>query len=106
VFPAHPAFLLGELALFSFIVLVVTGVYLALFYEASGDPVVYSGSHAPLEGVEVPRAYASVMDITFERRGGAVIRQTHHWAALVFVAAIVLHAGRCSSPERSGDRAV
>ncbi len=94
VFPAHPAFLLGELALFSFIVLVVTGVYLALFYEASGETVVYSGSHAPLDGVEVSRAYASVMDITFERRGGAVIRQTHHWAALVFVAAIVLHAGR------------
>lgn len=94
VFPSHPTFLLGELAMFSFIVLVLTGVYLAIFYEASAAPVIYDGSYEPLAGVEVSRAYASVMHITFDRPAGAVIRQTHHWAALVFVASIALHAAR------------
>lgn len=94
VFPGHGAFLLGELAMVSFGVLVITGIYLAVFYEASGEVVVYEGSYEPLQGVEVPAAYASVMDITYDRPFGAVIRHTHHWAALVFVAAIVLHAAR------------
>lgn len=94
VFPGHPSFLLGELALLSFVVLVLTGVYLAIFYDASAETVVYDGSYEALVGVEMSRAYASVLDITFERPFGAVIRQTHHWAALVFVAAIVLHAAR------------
>lgn len=94
VFPGHPSFLLGELAMFSFVVLVLTGIYLAVFYDASAAPVVYEGSYDPLVGVEVSRAYASVMDITFDRPAGAVVRQTHHWAALVFVASIALHAAR------------
>jgi ubiquinol-cytochrome c reductase cytochrome b subunit len=94
VFPGHGWFLLGEIAMFSFLVLVATGIYLALFYEASGERIIYQGSYEPLQGVEVPVAYASVMDITYDRPFGAVIRQTHHWAALVFVAAIVLHAMR------------
>ncbi|HSL73957.1 MAG TPA: cytochrome bc complex cytochrome b subunit [Ilumatobacteraceae bacterium] len=94
VFPRHASFLLGEVALLSFAVLVVTGLYLTWFYDASGEPVIYDGSYEPLHGVEVSRAYASVMDITFDRPLGSVIRQTHHWAALVFVAALVLHAMR------------
>lgn len=94
VFPGHGSFLLGEIALFSFIVLVATGLYLALLYEASGTPVVYAGSYEALQGVQVTAAYASVLDITYERQFGAVVRQTHHWAAIVFVAAIVLHAMR------------
>jgi ubiquinol-cytochrome c reductase cytochrome b subunit len=94
IFPRHASFLLGELALFSFALLVVTGVYLAWFYDASGEVVVYDGPYEPLQGVEATRAYVSVMSITFERPFGAVVRQTHHWAALVFVAAIVLHAMR------------
>lgn len=93
-FPGHRSFLLGELAMFSFIVLVLTGVYLAIFYDTSGEMVEYDGSYEALAGVEVPRSYASVLDITFERPFGAVVRQTHHWAALVFVASIVLHAAR------------
>jgi ubiquinol-cytochrome c reductase cytochrome b subunit len=93
-FPGHASFLLGEVAMFSFAVLVLTGIYLAVFYEASGEMVTYDGSYEALAGVEVPAAYASVLDITFERPFGDVIRQTHHWAALVFVAAIVLHAAR------------
>ncbi len=94
VFPGHWSFLLGELAMFSFLVLVATGVYLAWFYDASMEVVPYEGSYEPLVGVEVTRAYHSVLDITFDRPAGAMIRQTHHWAALVFVASIVLHAAR------------
>jgi ubiquinol-cytochrome c reductase cytochrome b subunit len=94
VFPGHWSFVLGELAMFSFLVLVLTGLYLTWFYDASGDTVVYEGSYEALAGVEVSRAYHSVLDITFDRPAGGVIRQTHHWAALVFVAAIVVHAGR------------
>jgi ubiquinol-cytochrome c reductase cytochrome b subunit len=94
VFPGHWSFMLGELALFSFGVLVLTGIYLTFFYDASAEVLPYEGSFAPLEGAPVSAAFHSVMDITFERRWGAVIRQTHHWAALVFVGALVLHAGR------------
>lgn len=94
VFPGHWSFLLGELAMFSFLVLVGTGIYLAWFYEASMEPVAYTGSYEALEGVEVSRAYHSVLDITFDRPAGAVVRQTHHWASLIFIAAITLHACR------------
>jgi ubiquinol-cytochrome c reductase cytochrome b subunit len=94
VFPGHWSFMLGEVAMFAFAVLVVTGLYLTWFYEASGEPVTYDGSYQALAGVEVSRAYASVLDITFDRPAGALIRQAHHWAALVFVAAVVAHAAR------------
>jgi ubiquinol-cytochrome c reductase cytochrome b subunit len=94
VFPSSWSFLLGEIALFSFMLLVGTGIYLVLFYEAGAHPVRYDGAYEPLQGLEVPAAYRSVLDITFDRPFGRVIRQTHHWAALVFVAAVVLHAAR------------
>jgi ubiquinol-cytochrome c reductase cytochrome b subunit len=94
VFPGHWSFLLGEIAMFSFLVLVGTGLYLTAFYEADATTVPYQGAYAPLQGVEVSAAFHSVLDITFERPMGGVIRQTHHWAALVFVGAIVLHAAR------------
>jgi ubiquinol-cytochrome c reductase cytochrome b subunit len=94
VFPGHWSFVLGEVAMFSFLVLVATGLYLNWFYEASGDTTVYDGSYEALAGVEVSRSYASVLDITFDRPAGVVARQTHHWAALVFVASIIAHAMR------------
>lgn len=94
VFPGHWSFVLGELAMFSFLVLVGTGLYLAWFYEASGETMLYDGSYEALSGVEVSRAYGSVLGITFDRPAGVIVRQTHHWAALVFVAAIVAHAMR------------
>lgn len=94
VFPGHGSFLLGEVALFAFVVLVATGVYLAFTYEASNEVVEYGGSYEPMVGVEVSRSYASVMETTFDRPGGWVIRQTHHWSAVVFVAVLVLHAAR------------
>lgn len=94
VFPGHWSFLLGEVAMFAFVVLVLTGGYLAWFYEASGESVTYRGSYGALEGVEVSGAYASVIELTFDTPAGALVRQTHHWAAVVFVAAIVVHAMR------------
>ena len=94
VFPTHWSFLLGEIALYSFIVLLLSGVYLALFFDPSMQEVVYQGSYANLRGVEMSRAYASTLDISFEVRGGLLARQIHHWAALLFVAAMLVHMMR------------
>jgi len=91
LFPDHWSFLLGEVALYCFIVLVVTGTYLALFYTDSTADVVYHGSYVPLQGQHMTEAYRSVLDISFKVKAGLLIRQTHHWAADVFVAAIFLH---------------
>ncbi len=91
VFPDHWSFLLGEVVLYTFIILVATGVYLTLFFDASQQEVLYAGSYVPLQGVEMSRAYASALDISFSVRSGLVIRQVHHWAALLFAAAMVTH---------------
>src|SRR5689334_691468 len=77
--------------LYAFVVLVGTGVYLTLFFDPSTAPVVYHGSYAPLRGVEMSHAYKSAVDLSFNVKAGLLIRQTHHWAADVFVVAIVLH---------------
>jgi ubiquinol-cytochrome c reductase cytochrome b subunit len=90
-FPHHWSFFLGELALYSLIVLIVTGVYLTLFFQPSMSEVVYDGSHEPLRGIRMSQAYASTLDISFDVRGGLLIRQMHHWAALVFAAAAGAH---------------
>ncbi|MBW3612489.1 MAG: cytochrome bc complex cytochrome b subunit [Chloroflexi bacterium] len=91
VFPDHWSFLFGEVTLFCLVVLVLTGVFLTLFYVPDSTPVVYDGVYLPLHGQTVSAAYASTLDISFEVRAGLVMRQVHHWAALVFVAAIVVH---------------
>ncbi len=94
VFPTHFSFLWGELALYSFVVLVLTGTYLTLFFEGSQELVTYDGSYEALQGQEVSAAFDSVMRISFEVKGGLLIRQMHHWAALIFMGAIALHMGR------------
>jgi ubiquinol-cytochrome c reductase cytochrome b subunit len=94
LFPDHWSFLLGEVALYAFIVLVGTGVYLTLFFHPSTATTVYHGSYEPLRGTQMTEAYKSVVDISFDVKAGLLIRQTHHWAADVFVAAIVLHLMR------------
>ncbi|MDH6571053.1 ubiquinol-cytochrome c reductase cytochrome b subunit [Streptomyces sp. SAI-117] len=94
VFPDHWSFMLGEVCLYSFIVLILTGVYLTLFFEPSGVEVVYHGSYEPLNGVVMTRAYESTLDISFDVRGGLLIRQIHHWAALVFVTGMLVHMMR------------
>ncbi|HZQ66106.1 MAG TPA: cytochrome b N-terminal domain-containing protein [Gaiellaceae bacterium] len=91
VFPDHWSFLLGEVALYSFLVLVATGVYLTFFFEPSTTQTIYDGSYAPLRGQQVSEAYRSVLDLSLERKAGLLIRQTHHWAADVFIVSIVLH---------------
>ena len=91
LFPDHWSFLLGEVALYAFVVLIGTGVYLTLFYEDSTAKVVYHGPYGPLQGQEMTHAYRSVVDISTTVKAGLLIRQTHHWAADVFIAAIVLH---------------
>ena len=94
VFPDHWSFLLGEIAMYCLVVLVVTGVFLTFFFEASTEEVVYQGSYEPLRGVEMTAAYRSVVELSWDVRAGLVMRQIHHWAALVFVAAIVAHLCR------------
>ncbi|WP_268221808.1 cytochrome bc1 complex cytochrome b subunit [Streptomyces sp. EMB24] len=90
-FPDHWSFLLGEIALYCLVVLVVTGVFLTFFFHPDMSERVYTGSYVPLQGVRTSEAYASVLHISFDVRGGLLIRQIHHWAALVFVAAIGVH---------------
>jgi ubiquinol-cytochrome c reductase cytochrome b subunit len=94
LFPDHWSFLLGEVALYAFIVLVGTGIYLTLFFEPSLVKVIYHGPYDPLRGREMSQAYKSVLDISYRYDAGLLIRQTHHWAANVFVAAIALHLMR------------
>jgi ubiquinol-cytochrome c reductase cytochrome b subunit len=91
VFPDHWSFLLGEIALYAFLILVATGVYLTFFFEPSTAQTVYHGSYAPLRGQRMSEAYRSVVDLSLDRKAGLLIRQTHHWAADVFIVAIVLH---------------
>ncbi|WP_433873060.1 cytochrome b [Saccharopolyspora sp. CA-218241] len=94
VFPKHHSFLWGELALYSFVVLLVTGTYLSLFFVPDTTEVVYQGAYDNLRGLHVSRAYESALNLSFEVRGGLFVRQIHHWAAHVFVASIVVHMCR------------
>jgi ubiquinol-cytochrome c reductase cytochrome b subunit len=91
VFPDHWSFLLGEVALYAFIVLIITGTFLALFFEPSLAETTYHGSYEPLRGASMSHAYRSAVDLSFDVKAGLLMRQTHHWAADVFVAAIVIH---------------
>ncbi|MGP6172779.1 cytochrome bc1 complex cytochrome b subunit [Corynebacterium sp. A21] len=91
VFPTHWSFMLGEIALYSFIILLLTGIYLALFFDPSITKVIYEGAYLPLNGVEMSRAYETALNISFEVRGGLFVRQMHHWAALMFMVAMVAH---------------
>ena len=94
VFPTHWSFLLGEIALYSFVILLLTGVYLTLFFDPSMAEVIYHGVYQPLNGVQMSRAYETALNISFEVRGGLFIRQVHHWAALMFAASIMVHLAR------------
>jgi ubiquinol-cytochrome c reductase cytochrome b subunit len=87
---SHWSFMFAEIAVWSFVVLLVTGALLMLVYDPSMSQVTYDGSYGPLRGLLVSEAYDSTMRLSLEVRGGLLIRQMHHWAALVFVAAVVL----------------
>ncbi len=94
VFPDHWSFMMGEIALYSFIILILTGTFLTFFFDASMAEVRYNGSYVPLDGVEMSRAYASTLHISFDVRGGLVMRQIHHWSALLFMASMTIHMFR------------
>ena len=94
VFPDHWSFMLGELALYSFAMLLLTGTFLSLFFVASPAETVYAGPYLPMQGRDVSLAYESVLRLSFEVRAGLVMRQTHHWAALVFMASMTAHLVR------------
>ncbi|NLG47010.1 cytochrome bc complex cytochrome b subunit [Gordonia sp. (in: high G+C Gram-positive bacteria)] len=94
VFPTHWSFLLGEIALYSFLILLLSGTYLALFFDPSMAHVVYDGAYQPLNGVTMSRAYETTLNLSFEVRGGLFVRQIHHWAALLFAASIIIHMMR------------
>ncbi len=94
LFPDHWAFLLGEVALYCFIILVGTGIFLTFYFEPSLASTHYHGTYAPLQGLEMSDAYKSVVDISFQVKAGLLMRQTHHWAADVFVASMVIHLMR------------
>ena len=94
IFPDHWSFMLGEIALYSFMVLLATGIFLTLYYVPSQSLVVYHGPYLPLRGVRVSQAYASSVDLSFSVRAGLLMRQMHHWACDIFVGAIVVHMAR------------
>ncbi len=91
VFPDHWSFMLGEIALYSFIILLLSGTFLSLWFKPSMVEVIYDGSFLPLNGVAMSEAYATTLDISFDVQGGLLMRQIHHWAALFFVGAISVH---------------
>jgi ubiquinol-cytochrome c reductase cytochrome b subunit len=93
-FPDHWSFMLGEIALYCFVVLFATGIYLGFFFNASAETHTYSGSYLSLRGMPMSGAYASVLRLSLDTRAGLLLRQIHHWAALVFVAAIAVHMSR------------
>ncbi|MGG2465566.1 cytochrome b [Streptomyces sp. RGM 3693] len=94
IFPDHWSFMLGEVALYSFIIIILTGVYLTLFFHPSMAEVTYHGSYVPMHGIRMTQAFESTLNISFDVRGGLLIRQIHHWAALVFLAAMMVHMMR------------
>ncbi|REK87876.1 ubiquinol-cytochrome c reductase cytochrome b subunit [Streptomyces inhibens] len=94
IFPDHWSFMLGEVALYSFIIIILTGVYLTLFFHPSMAEVTYHGSYVPMQGIRMTQAFESTLNISFDVRGGLLIRQIHHWAALVFLAAMMVHMMR------------
>jgi ubiquinol-cytochrome c reductase cytochrome b subunit len=91
VFPDHWTFMLGEIALYSFIILLLTGTFLSLFFVPSATEVIYHGSYTKLNGIRMSEAYASTLNISFDVRGGLLMRQIHHWAADLFMASIIVH---------------
>src|SRR5215211_200850 len=94
VFPDHWSFLLGEVALYSFIVLILSGIFLTIWFKPSMSEVEYQGSYELLRGLHMSDAYASTLNLSFDIRGGLLLRQMHHWAAAVFVAAMLTHSLR------------
>jgi quinol-cytochrome oxidoreductase complex cytochrome b subunit len=113
IFPDHWSFMLGEVALYSFIVILISGTFLTFFYDPSMSVVEYEGSYLPLKGIEMSVAYHTALDISFDIRGGLLMRQVHHWAALLVCcvhwsahASGVLHRSLPQAPRAELDRRI
>lgn len=94
VFPDHWSFMLGEVAMYSLVILLITGTFLTFWFVPSLGHTTYDGSYEPLRGIEMSEAYASTVRISHDIRGGLIIRQIHHWSALLFIVSIMLHMCR------------
>jgi ubiquinol-cytochrome c reductase cytochrome b subunit len=94
VFPDHWSFMLGEIALWSFVVLLITGTFLTLWFRPGMAEVTYNGSYDQLRGIPMSEAYSSTLHISFDVRGGMLLRQMHHWSAMLFIAAMFVHMMR------------
>ena len=94
IFPDHWSFMFGEVALYSFVILLITGTYLTMFFDPTMEEVIYDGVYTPLQGAHMSRAFESTLEISFELKGGLWFRQMHHWSALVFMVAIYVHMFR------------
>jgi ubiquinol-cytochrome c reductase cytochrome b subunit len=94
LFPDHWSFMLGEIALYSFVILLLTGTFLTFFYIPSTGTTIYTGPYTTLQGQHVSEAFNSTMKLSFEVRGGLLLRQIHHWSALIFVVSIIVHMFR------------
>ena len=88
------AAMFGRIAVYSFLVALVTGILLLPFFRPSMTPVVYHGSYRKLDGLTMSRANQSTLNISFDVRGGLLIRQVHHWSSDLFVAAVCLRLVR------------
>ena len=91
IFPDHWSFMFGEVAMYTFVLLLLSGTFLTFFFDPSMAHVVYDGSYVPMKGLGMSTAMASTMDISFDVRGGLFMRQVHHWSALLFVASLSVH---------------
>ncbi|MDQ3423160.1 MAG: cytochrome b, partial [Actinomycetota bacterium] len=91
VFPDHWSFMLGEIALWSFVILLLTGTFLTFWFKPSMVEVEYEGSYALLRGLHMSEAFASTVELSFDVRGGLLMRQMHHWSAMLFIAAMTVH---------------
>ncbi|AKU17151.1 cytochrome b [Luteipulveratus mongoliensis] len=94
VFPDHWSFMLGEIAMYSLVILLLTGTFLTFWFVPSAGHTIYDGSYEPLKGIQMSEAYASTVNISFDVKGGLIIRQIHHWSALLFIVSIMLHMFR------------
>ncbi|GAA2071571.1 cytochrome bc complex cytochrome b subunit [Microbacterium hatanonis] len=91
IFPDHWSFMLGEVALWSFVVVLLSGTFLTFFFQASMVETHYDGAYEPMRGIAMSAAMDSTLRISFDMRGGLLVRQIHHWAALTFIAGIGVH---------------
>lgn len=91
VFPSNWSFLLGEVALFSLVILVLTGIFLTFFYRPNVEPVVYTGSNPVFAGQTLPAAFESIVRLSSDVNAGLLFRRLHRGASHLFIATVVLH---------------